>query len=84
MDSNNNLDEFKKLFSLSHYYIDEYGEEQFKDIGIYESKELAEQAIERLKIKPGFREYPDGFIINSLLLNFDYWSDGFDHIVYDD
>ena len=52
-------------------------EERAKLIGVYSSKERAEQAIERLKKKPGFRDYPDGFLIDCYELDQDNWTEGF-------
>ena len=46
-------------------------------IGIYESRDLAEQAIQRLRSKPGFSAHPDRFQIHISELNRDYWTDGF-------
>ena len=56
-----------------------------KDIGIYSSKEKAEEAMETLSQKNGFRDTLHGFRIKKVfriykprLLNKTYWIDGFD------
>ena len=52
-----------KVFLLQHSY--EIGEiEETKIIGIYSSREKAEQVIEKYKKLPGFKEYPDTFYID--------------------
>jgi hypothetical protein len=48
-----------------------------KIIGIYATEEAASQAIERLKMKPGFLDAPDGFHIDRYTLNRDHWIEGF-------
>lgn len=46
-------------------------------IGVYQTELGAKQAIERLRTKPGFAEYPEGFQIHSRELDCDSWTDGF-------
>jgi hypothetical protein len=41
-------------------------------IGVYSSLERAEQAIARLRQRPGFRDYPDGFQVDGRILDVDY------------
>ena len=48
-----------------------------KSIGIYSSKASAESAIDRLKTKPGFRDWPNGFRIFEAQLDQDSWVDGY-------
>lgn len=52
-------------------------EDRAKLIGVYSDRTAAEQAIERVKNLPGFRDYPDGFVIDEYVLNEDNWSEGF-------
>lgn len=60
------------------YHIHEADEfEDSKLIGIYSSHELAEEAKERVKNKPGFIDFPDEFSIFPHELNRDGWVDGF-------
>ena len=65
-----------KVFILRHIVV-RGEEENHKQIGIYSSEDLAKQAIERLKDKPGFRDHGGGFTIDPCMLDFDYWADGF-------
>jgi homoserine kinase type II len=46
-------------------------------IGVYDSEPAARAAIERVKNKPGFAEYPRGFQIHPRELGRDSWTDGF-------
>jgi hypothetical protein len=65
-----------KIFTLRHTMVRD-GDEDHKEIGTYSSEELAKQAIERVKAKPGFRDPRGYFTIDPSLLDFDYWADGF-------
>jgi hypothetical protein len=46
-------------------------------IGVYNSEPAAKAAIERLKDKPGFTDFPDGFQIHRRELGQDSWTEGF-------
>ena len=46
-------------------------------IGVYESETAAAGAIERLRTKPGFVDYPQGFQVHSRELGQDSWTEGF-------
>jgi hypothetical protein len=46
-------------------------------IGAYGSEDDAKAAIERLRSKPGFAKYPDGFEYHAYALGVENWSDGF-------
>ena len=48
-------------------------EERAKLIGVYSDEEEAKRAIERVKGQPGFRDYPEGFLIDCYELNEDHW-----------
>ncbi len=48
-----------------------------KVIGVYSTLDLAKQAIERLRDKPGFRDYPERWLICHETLNKDWWEEGF-------
>jgi len=53
------------------------GDEDELLIGVYSTEEEAKAAIERLKGKPGFVDYPGGFQIHPHTLNRDGWTEGF-------
>lgn len=46
-------------------------------IGIYATEAAARDAVEQLKIQPGFREHPDGFEIHPTRLGHTGWRFGF-------
>jgi hypothetical protein len=46
-------------------------------IGVYEVESDARAAIDRLKNKPGFIDFPEGFQIHSRELGQDSWEEGF-------
>ena len=48
-----------------------------KLIGIYSSENDAQEAIKRIKTKPGFRDFPDGFQIDEYEIGKDNWPEGF-------
>ena len=51
--------------------------ERLKTIGIFDSKQQAEMAIEQLKTQTGFKDYPNDFIIDTYEVNELAWSEGF-------
>jgi hypothetical protein len=46
-------------------------------IGVYSSKEEANAAIERMKDKPGFADFPECFEVCPYPLDRDHWTEGF-------
>jgi len=46
-------------------------------IGVYSTDEKARVAIERMKVKPGFVDFPQGFEVCSYPLDRDHWTEGF-------
>ena len=65
-----------KYYTLYHT-IERGDDEDEKVIGIYSSEDLAKQALERVKDKPGFRLPIGRFVIGPCILDFDFWADGF-------
>lgn len=53
----------KTYWVLWHRYVDEWGITQEKPIGIYTGRENAEKGMVLVRDQPGFRDYPDGFVI---------------------
>ena len=70
-----------KVYVLSHVY--EYGEDnefdEVKELGIYSTKEKAEQAVDRYYALNGFNRYPRScFQIDEQELDVDaFWTEGF-------
>jgi homoserine kinase type II len=48
-----------------------------KLLGVYSNKQKAEQARERAKSLPGFRDYPDQFHIDTYQVDEHHWKEGF-------
>jgi hypothetical protein len=78
----------KTVFVLQHLHIHPGGEEDTKLIGTYSSSETAHAAIARLRVQPGFCDYPrlidplvedreSGFYLDEYELDKDNWSEGF-------
>lgn len=69
----------KALYILHHYDQETYdNNDHEKIIGVYSTEKHAEQAIERLRDKPGFRDFPERWFISRMVLDKDSaWTDGF-------
>jgi hypothetical protein len=65
------------VFLLWHTNGSLDGEENSKLIGVYSTKDLADNAQERAANLPGFHDKPQGFAIDSYEMNKDHWSEGF-------
>jgi hypothetical protein len=65
----------------AHEFKDRQDDEKLIDdekfIGAYRTEEDAVAAIDRLRNKPGFRHFPEGFQISKCELNKDNWTEGF-------
>jgi hypothetical protein len=46
-------------------------------IGVYSSRQTAEEAVRKLRELSGFRDHPDGFHVESYQLDLDHWTEGF-------
>jgi len=46
-------------------------------IGVYRTESDARAAIDRVKDQPGFREYPEGFLVCEYKVGRDHWTEGF-------
>ena len=62
----------RTVFILMHLHITTGHDAKL--IGVYRSRVDAEQAIDRLRSKPGFREWPDGFSISEYEVGKDQWN----------
>lgn len=54
---------------------DEY--DDVKVIGVYSTEDAAMGAIDRARLREGFRDEPDCFIADAYTLDEDNWTDGF-------
>ena len=64
-------------YPLWHVPEGDEHKEQAKLIGIYASACDAHEAIERLKMQPGFVDYPLGFEVVAYEVGKDHWTEGF-------
>ena len=77
------------FYKITHKYkLDNHFER--KDIGIYSTKEKAQNAVEELKQKAGFCDTQDGFKIKKVfrlftpkLIDKTFWVDGFEPYTYE-
>ena len=65
------------VYILQHVHIPHDDCEDVKFIGVYSTQKMAQQAIERLKAQPGFKETPQGFYIEEYDVDVDHWCEGF-------
>ena len=65
------------VYVLWHTHVLPDGEENDKLIGIYSSESKANEAQERAGKLPGFRDAPEGFIIDRYALDEDHWTTGY-------
>lgn len=62
---------------LQHVHIINDGEEDVKLIGVYSTRERAEQAAARLQTQIGFCDTPEGFSIDEYPIDEDHWTEGY-------
>ena len=67
----------QKVYELHDTRDKGTADENDKKIGTYDSYQLAKDAINRIKDKPGFIDYPNDFYIDEYIIDKDYWTDGF-------
>ena len=65
------------VFVLWHSREVHEGETDDKLVGVYSTRAEAEAAIARKLSFEGFRDFPEGFLIDPYELNRDAWSEGF-------
>jgi len=83
----------QSVFVVQHLHVLPEGQEDYKFIGVYTSHEKARRAVERLRLAPGFRDFPvlvadlgeglgegSGFYLNEHQLDSDAWASGFETV----
>jgi GNAT superfamily N-acetyltransferase len=65
------------VYLLQHVHTQSDDTEDVKVIGVYTSRESAQEAIGRLSVQPGFGASPDGFSVDAYLLDKDEWTEGY-------
>lgn len=66
----------KSVFVVQHSYVLS-GCEETKLIGVYATRQAADEAIRRLQVAPGFRDHPTEFSVDEYPLDLDHWIEGF-------
>lgn len=66
-----------EVYVLQHVHEAANGEEDVKFIGVYSSESAAQEAIGRLRLKPGFCDHQDSFHVDRYEVDRDHWTDGF-------
>jgi hypothetical protein len=67
----------KEAFIIYHIAKEGEPDEDVKLVGVYSSRKKAITAVERLRKLPGFKDYSDGFYIESYTMDEDAYPDGF-------
>jgi hypothetical protein len=78
------MDPNVRVFVVQHLHVIHDDQEDVKFIGVYSSRDTAEEAVQRLRAKPGFCDAPEGFSIDPYNLNEDNWTDGYVTIHHSD
>lgn len=67
----------KHVFVIQHVHEFKEGGEDVKFIGVFSSRKTAEDAVAKLICVSGFKDTPDGFVIEEYELDKSHWLDGF-------
>ena len=70
------MDANEKMYVVHHSYGDNESE-TYKLIGVFRNEKLALGAIEVLRQRPGFRDYPECFSVDTYQLNEVCWGERF-------
>lgn len=65
------------VFQLCHTHVFSEDREDIKELGIYSTREKAEQALRRASQLPGFRDSPERLEIVEAEIDEDRWTTGF-------
>ena len=66
-----------KAFILQHVHSRDDGSEDLKFIGVFSSRDKADEAIARLCQQPGFSDAVDGFAIDEYRVDQVHWVEGY-------
>lgn len=67
----------KFVYVLYHLHVLYDGEEEQKQLGVYSTRKKAEDIIEEYKLLPGFKDEPDGFLIDKTEVDKSEWKEGY-------
>jgi hypothetical protein len=66
-----------KVWQLHHVRDTAGGCEDIKQIGLFATEAEAHSIMQEIRVEPGFREFPDGFVISEVLLGHVAFDQGF-------
>ncbi|MGW0859206.1 DUF7336 domain-containing protein [Streptomyces sp. NPDC002690] len=61
----------------SGVFCDESDGDDVKLLGIYSTRERAEERVRQARLLPGFRDEPECFYFDPCVLDEDHWTEGF-------
>ena len=59
------------------WHVHEELDDDAKLLGVFGSRETAETQIAQARLLPGFRDDPDGFVIDEYALDRPHWTEGY-------
>jgi hypothetical protein len=65
------------VFVVQHVHSREDAREDVKFIGVYSSREKAQESVSRMSRLPGFTDARDGFHIDEYRVDQDHWVEGY-------
>ena len=65
-----------RVYVMRHRYVNEFGVEDEKGIGVFSSEEKARRVAAQLRTQPGFKSHPNGFQILECTLDQTVWPEG--------
>lgn len=67
----------KHVYFVQHSYELENGQDVIKEIGIYSTRKIANEAVKKFRNFSAFKDYPKGFYIDKYELGENHWVSGF-------
>jgi hypothetical protein len=69
-----------KVYVLQHVHSHGPTNEEIKMIGVYSSEQAAQRTVDRLRGALGFRDAPDGFVVDCYEVDTDHWVEGYETV----
>ena len=66
-----------QVYLLWHVHELDADQDDVKLIGAYSSEENGNRAADRAKLLPGFRDLPEGLLLEAYTLDEDHWREGY-------
>lgn len=65
------------VYVLQHVHTIDEDTKDIKMIGVYSTEALAQAALTRVSVQPGFRDAVEGFSIDAYPIDKDHWTEGY-------